>query len=135
MQNLCRNGQKMMQTEQLRQRTYYNHFHNILKFSPQVKRWMIITYKHGIYKLPLELSNNLRLRFLGNQEISGKSQNFIEWQPSAQFFYQNEDFVNISKKLLKIEIKLFQQCAISHEKQSQSQIFFECLSLETFFFL
>ena len=35
--------------------------------SPQVKRWAIITYKHGIYELPQELQNDLRLRkFLGN---------------------------------------------------------------------
>ena len=25
--------------------------------SPQVKRWAIITYKHGIYELPHELPN------------------------------------------------------------------------------
>ena len=28
--------------------------------SPQVKRWAIITYKHGIYKLSHELPNDLR---------------------------------------------------------------------------
>ena len=36
-------------------------------FSSQVKRCAIITYKHSIYKLPLELPN----------EISGKRLNFI----------------------------------------------------------
>ena len=30
--------------------------------SPQVKRYAIITYKHGIYELPLELPSDLRLR-------------------------------------------------------------------------
>ena len=30
--------------------------------SPQVKRWTIINYKHGIYELPHELLNDLRLR-------------------------------------------------------------------------
>ena len=30
--------------------------------SPQVKRWTIITYKHGIYELSHELLNDLRLR-------------------------------------------------------------------------
>ena len=30
--------------------------------SPQVKRWTIITYKHGIYKFPHELPNNFRFR-------------------------------------------------------------------------
>ena len=34
--------------------------------SPQVKRWANITYKHGIYELPHELPNDLRLRKLGN---------------------------------------------------------------------
>ena len=35
-------------------------------FSPQVKRCIIITYKHGIYLLPHDLPNDLRLRKLGN---------------------------------------------------------------------
>ena len=40
--------------------------------SPQVKEWTIISYKHGMYELPNELPNNLRLRILGNYKISGK---------------------------------------------------------------
>ena len=35
-------------------------FYQIL-FSSQVKEWVIITYKHGIYELPNELPNDLRL--------------------------------------------------------------------------
>ena len=35
-------------------------------FSPQAKRWAITTYKHGIYELPHEFPNDLRLRILGN---------------------------------------------------------------------
>ena len=58
----------------------HNPFHNILRLldilpnflSPQVKRWVIITSKHVIYKLPHELPNNLRLRVFGTYEISGK---------------------------------------------------------------
>ena len=34
--------------------------------SPQVKQCAIITNKYGIYELPYELRNNLRLRILGN---------------------------------------------------------------------
>ena len=34
--------------------------------SPQVKRWAIITYKHVRYELPHQLSNDLRVRILGN---------------------------------------------------------------------
>ena len=30
--------------------------------SPQVKRWAIITYKHGMYELRHKLPNHLRLR-------------------------------------------------------------------------
>ena len=33
--------------------------------SLQVKRCVIITYKHGMYELPHEMLNNLRLRKLG----------------------------------------------------------------------
>ena len=33
---------------------------------PQVKRWAIISYKHGINELPHELPNDLRLRILEN---------------------------------------------------------------------
>ena len=49
-----------------------NHFHNILRLldvlpnSPFTTSEMIITYKHGIYELPHELLNDLRLRILGN---------------------------------------------------------------------
>ena len=64
--------------------------------SPQVKRSVIINNKHGIYELPHELSNDLSLRILGNQERLGKSQNFIELLPSAS--PKNKKFVASSKK-------------------------------------
>ena len=35
-------------------------------FSPQVKRSMIISSKHGIYEFLNKMSNNLRLRALKN---------------------------------------------------------------------
>ena len=41
---------------------------------PQVKRSMIINDKHDICMLPSQLPNDLRLRILGNLEISGKPQ-------------------------------------------------------------
>ena len=47
-------------------------------FSPQVKRSVIISNKHGTYELPHDLPNDLRLKILGNWERSGKPQNFIE---------------------------------------------------------
>ena len=46
--------------------------------SPQVKRWAIITYKHGIYEFPHELPNDLRLGILGNAETLEKCLNLIE---------------------------------------------------------
>ena len=46
--------------------------------SPQVKQFVIISNKHGIYELPHELLNDLRLGTLGNKEISTRSQNVIE---------------------------------------------------------
>ena len=40
-------------------------FYQIL-FSPQVKRWAIITDKHVIDELPQEFPNDLRLKIMGN---------------------------------------------------------------------
>ena len=53
-----------------------------------------------MYELPHELPNDLRLRILGNYEISGKSQNFIELLPSDSSS-RNENFVSTGKNLLK----------------------------------
>ena len=47
-------------------------------FLSQVKQCAIITYKQGIYELPHELPNELRMRNLGNLEILGKYLNFIK---------------------------------------------------------
>ena len=59
---------------------------------------MIISNKHGTYKLSNELPNDLKLIMLGNQEKSTISQNVTELQSSAQYSSQNENFVNTSKK-------------------------------------
>ena len=40
-------------------------FYQIL-LSSQMKRWAIITYKHGIYELPHEFPNDLKLRISKN---------------------------------------------------------------------
>ena len=69
--------------------------------SPQVKQSAIISKKQGIYELPNKLSNDLSLRILINQGISGNFQNLIEWQPSAQSSCSKKDFINTSKKHLK----------------------------------
>ena len=65
---------------------FHNHFHNILRLSnvlpnfalTTVKGCAIIIYKHSIYDLSHKLPNDLRLRILGNWEISGKCLNPIE---------------------------------------------------------
>ena len=41
-------------------------------FTPQVKRSVIITNKHGIYELPHELPSDLRLRKLENNKKISK---------------------------------------------------------------
>ena len=46
--------------------------------SSQVTRCVIITYKNGIYEVPHELPNDLRLRILGNYKILGKCLNLIK---------------------------------------------------------
>ena len=64
----------------------YNQFHNILRLFDALanfsfttsERCASITYKHGMYELPRELTNDLRLKILVNYEISGKCLNLIE---------------------------------------------------------
>ena len=51
-----------------------NHFHYFwdflmffqIFFSPQVKQYAIITYKHGTYDLPHEMPNSLRFKIFRN---------------------------------------------------------------------
>ena len=62
--------------------------------SLQAKRSVIINNKHGIFQLAHELPNDLRLRTFGNQEKSGKSQNFIELKLNAKFSSQIKNFVD-----------------------------------------
>ena len=63
--------------------------------SPQEKRCAIITYKHGIYELPHELPNNVRLKTkLENIRKVFKPHRMI---PQRAFPSQSEHFVNPSK--------------------------------------
>ena len=71
--------------------------------SPQVRQSMIISNKHVIYDFSHKLLNN----YIGSQEISRKSQNFVELLPSALSSSQNEKFVSASKNLLKNKSELF----------------------------
>ena len=49
--------------------------------SPQVKRCAIVTYKHGIYELPQELPNDLRLRIVGIITKVSKPHRMIAQRP------------------------------------------------------
>ena len=46
--------------------------------SPQVKQSAIVSNKQGVYELPHELPNDLRLRLIGNMKKSGKSRKSLE---------------------------------------------------------
>ena len=47
--------------------------------SPQVKQSAIVSNKQGVYELPHELPNDLRLRLIRNKKKSGKSRKSLEW--------------------------------------------------------
>ena len=53
-------------------------FHQIF-VSPQVKQIVIISNKRGIYELPHELPNDLKLRILGNIKKITKRHRIIAW--------------------------------------------------------
>ena len=83
--------------------------------SPQVKRGEIISIKNSICKLPHELLNDLRLRIVGNQEISRKSKNCTKLKSSPYYSSKNENFVNTSEKLLKTKYWTFPVVRFLHE--------------------
>ena len=83
--------------------------------SSQLKGCGIITYKHGIFELPHELPNYLRLRILENQDISGKCLNFIECSLVPFLPAKMKNFLMLAENSWKTEIKLFPLCAISQE--------------------
>ena len=57
-----------------------------------------------VYELPHELSNNLRLGILGNKEILGRSQIWVERNPSLP--PRNQTLAMAVKKHAKVGIKL-----------------------------
>ena len=78
--------------------------------SPQVKRWAIITYKHGIYELPHELPNDLRLRINKRLIKLDKNDILVSSLPA-----QIKALLILAENFWKTEIKLFPMCAISPE--------------------
>ena len=86
--------------------------------SPQVKRWTIITYKHGIYELLHELPNDLRLRISEDYEISGNCLNFIEFHSLVPSLPAKMNVLLILvENSRKTEIGHFPLCAVSHENR------------------
>ena len=57
--------------------------------------------------MPHELANDLRLRILGNKEMLGKSQIWVETLPSAQSPFQKLNFGNSSQKTRKSRYQIF----------------------------
>ena len=64
----------------------------------QVKQNVISSLANLLYDLSHELSNELRLRILGNQEIAGACEIWVEIQPSAQCLFQKLNFGNTNQK-------------------------------------
>ena len=60
-----------------------------------------------VYELPHKFPNNLRLRILGNKEILGKSQIWVEALPSAQPPFQKLNFGDSSQKTCKRRYQTF----------------------------
>ena len=88
--------------------------------SPQVKRWAIISYKHGIYELSHELPKNLRLRKLrdlrklGNIRKVPKLHRIIAQCPVPPQKKKMKALPILAENSWKTDIKLFLLSAISH---------------------
>ena len=102
-------------------------------FSLQVERCAIITYKHGIYKLPHELPNGLRLMILGKLWNIRKLSKVYRMMASAQVLFQKERFLNTRRNLLKK--RNLTLLAVHHftPKLELVSVFCELFCLEPFF--
>ena len=67
-----------------------------------VRRNVISGIANLVYDIIQKLPNDLKLRFLSNKEILGKSQNWMETQPSA-----NHPFQNLQSKYAQNQISNF----------------------------
>ena len=97
--------------------------------SPQVKRWAIITYKHGIYELPHELPNYLRLRSyahtrkkktwdlrkLGNIRKVSKPHRMIAQRPAPPPSGKIKILLALAKEPQNTATKPSPRCATPHE--------------------
>ena len=84
--------------------------------SPEVKRWAIITYKHGIYELSHELPNNLRLGKLGDIRKVPKLHRMIAQSPApSPLPAKINALLLLAKKSRRIAIKSLSWRAPSHE--------------------
>ena len=61
----------------------------------------------SIANLVYELTNDLRVTILGNKEILGKSQIWVETEPSAQSPFQKQNFGKSSQKTCKSRYPTF----------------------------
>ena len=69
-----------------------------------------------------ELKNDIKLRILGNKEISEKSQNLQNNGLISSFPGKIKILLKLATNSLKSEIKLFPYWAISHENELVSNI-------------
>ena len=114
----------------------YNHFHNILGLFDVLPNFPFTTSEtmRDYYLSPrhfrrwggLGAHTRKKKKDLGSQEIRKKQESIQTSQndsllPSLPAKMKN--FLILAKIFRKIAIQLFLQCAISHENQSQSQIF------------
>ena len=80
-----------------------NHVNNISRLSEGWSNFPITISetKCHYYEFHRKLLNDLRLRILGNEQISVKFQNLIEILSSSHSSSQNDNFVRTSKNLLR----------------------------------
>ena len=88
-------------------------------FSQILKQWVIITSKHGIYELPHELPNNLRLRKIGNIRKVSKLHRIIALCPVSLPKTKILLILTLEKQKL-----IFSRCTLFHLKTRVSLEYF-----------
>ena len=85
--------------------------------SPEVKRIVIISHKHGIRVLLHQLPNELKLRSLGNQEISRRCQNFMNCSVVLSLAPKIKILSILAKILAKLKLNFSRRCYFTEKLQ------------------
>lgn len=79
---------------------------------PQIKQELISSILKLGHEFPREFQNKIRPRVLGKKQVTEKSQNWVETDPSSQPAFTNKTLIMGAKTYAEVDINVFWPCQI-----------------------